>query len=86
MEDTDAHISDAIPNNNVIVKLEVYCKMSQKITNILVWTRTDSIPDAIKIKSEGMEVCIFFFFFFFKSVLACGLDHGETHAAIGAPL
>ena len=28
----------------------------------------------------------FFFFFFFKSVLAYGLDHGETHAAIGAPL
>ena len=27
-----------------------------------------------------------FFFFFFKSVLAYGLDHSETHAAIGAPL
>ena len=26
------------------------------------------------------------FFFFFISVLAYGLYHGETHAAIGAPL
>ena len=32
------------------------------------------------------KVIFLFFFFFFISVLACGLDHGETHAAIGAPL
>ena len=58
MEDPDLHTNDTIPNNDVIVKPEVYCDVSQKITDILDGTRSDSIPDAIKIKFEGVEVCI----------------------------
>ena len=58
VEDPDLHTSDAIPNNDVIVKPEVYRHMSQKIADILDGTQSDSIPDAIKIKFEGVEVCI----------------------------
>ena len=58
VEDPDIHTSDAIPNNNLIVKPEIYREMSQKITDILDGTQSDSIPNAMKIKSEGIKVCI----------------------------
>ena len=67
VEDPNPYTSDAILNKDMIVKPEVYHQMLQKMTDILDRTRSDSIPDAIEIKFEGVEVCIFKFINAFKA-------------------
>ena len=67
VENPDTHTSEAIPDNDVIVAPDVYRKMLKKMTDILDETRSDSIPDAIKIKSDGVEVCILKFINTFKA-------------------
>ena len=67
VEDPHVHTSDARPHNDVIIMREVYLELSHKMTYVLDRTRSDSNPDAIKIKSEGVEVCILKFINAFKT-------------------